>query len=53
MTLDSRVDDLRALLLEPRQRAGLVSVHQAALPDHIGGENGGKPALGAFFNHLA
>ena len=51
MPLNHRFEDLRAPTFEPRQRAGLVSLHQAAVPDHIGGKDGGETPLGPFFGH--
>ena len=33
------------------ERTGLIHLHEAAVADHIGGQNGGKTALGAFFGH--
>ncbi len=30
------------MALERRQRAGLVRAHQAAVADHVGGEDGGE-----------
>ena len=38
--------------LESGERAGLVQLHEAAVADHIGGQNGGKTALGALFGHV-
>ena len=31
---------------------GLILLHQPAVSDHIGRENGGEPALDAFFGHV-
>jgi hypothetical protein len=39
--------------LDGGERTGLVQMHEAAVANRIGGKNGGKPALGAFFGHLA
>ena len=33
------------LLLEPRERAGLVALHQAAVADDVGGQDDGQFAL--------
>jgi hypothetical protein len=40
-----RLQHLLAPLLQRRQRAGLVLLHEAAVADHVGGENGGKTAF--------
>jgi hypothetical protein len=32
--------------------AALVALHEAAVADDIGGENGCKAALSAFFDHI-
>ena len=37
--------------LERSQGAGFIRLHEAAVADHIGGQNGGKAALGTFFGH--
>jgi len=34
------------------ERGGVVALHEAAVADHIGGQDGGKAALGAFFGHV-
>jgi hypothetical protein len=47
-----RFEDIRSTRLKGGQRTGLVQLHQAAIADHVGGQNGGKTALGAFFGHL-
>src|SRR5215469_13145915 len=36
---DRGIDQLQAMGLEPRQSAGFVDLHEAAVPDHIGGKN--------------
>ena len=51
MSGDQRLEDVRTPGLKGSQRTGLVRLHQAAVADHIGGQNGGKTALGAFFGH--
>ncbi len=42
---DLRIDQLAAMGSQPRQRAGFVLAHQAAVAGDIGGENGREPAL--------
>jgi len=42
---DLRVDQLPAMRFEAFERALLVPAHQARIPRHIGGEDGGKPLL--------
>jgi hypothetical protein len=49
---DQRLQHLLASGLQGGQRAGLVLLHEAAVADHIGRQNGGKPALDAFFGHV-
>jgi len=49
---DQRLQHLLASGLQGGQRAGLVLLHEAAVADHIGRENGGEPALDAFFGHV-
>ena len=36
---------------ERRQSGDLVTLHETAEADHVGGQNGGKTALGALFGH--
>ena len=36
---------------QSRKRALLIHTHQPAIAGDIGGEDGGKAALGAFFDH--
>jgi hypothetical protein len=43
--------DLPSPGLEGRQRPGLIFRYHPALADHIGGKDGGKATLGAFFGH--
>ena len=42
-----RIDQFPAMRLERGERPDLVDAHQAAVPDHIGGQNCGEPALHA------
>jgi len=49
---DQRLQHLLASGLQGGQGACLVLLHEAAVADHIGRENGGKPALDAFFGHV-
>ena len=46
-----RLQNVSAASLQRGQRAGLVNLHQPAVADHIGGQNGGKATLDAFFGH--
>jgi hypothetical protein len=46
------LEDFPSTGLEGGERAGLVQLHEAAVADHIGRENGGKAALDAFFGHV-
>ena len=46
-----RLKNLGAPRFECGQGACLVALHEAAVADRISGQNGGKPALGAFFGH--
>src|SRR4029077_17649973 len=39
---DQRSQDFAPALLEDRQGPGLVRLHEAAVADYIGGQNGGK-----------
>src|SRR5262249_31175422 len=50
---DQRLQHFLASLLQGRQCAGLVLLHESAIADHIGSKNGGEPALGGFFCHVA
>ena len=43
---------LCAARLEHSQGTCFVSLHHTAIADDIGRENGGKPALDAFFGHM-
>jgi hypothetical protein len=52
MLCDQRLKDIFATLLERGQCARLITLHEAAVADHIGGQDGGKAALGAFFGHV-
>ena len=49
---DLGIDQIATQGFETRERPFLVRFHEPAVPDHIGGEDGGKPALGTFFGHL-
>ena len=42
---DGRIDQLGAVILETRQRADLIGPHQAAVADHVGGQDRGKSAF--------
>src|ERR1051325_5661252 len=42
---DLRVDQFAAMGAQPRQRAGFVLAHEAAIAGDIGGKNGREPAL--------
>ena len=44
-------DSLAARSFRVRERAGLVLLHEPAVADHIGRENGGEPALDACIGH--
>ena len=50
---DHGLENVRAAGFKGSECTGLVQLHEAAVADHIGGQNGGKTALGAFFGHLA
>ena len=50
---DQRIQDALTPLLQRRQRARLVLLHQSAVADHVGGKDGGEAALDAFFGHVA
>lgn len=51
MFSDPGFDQLRAELPDRRQGTGLVLAHEAAIPDHIGGQNGGKSAFLVIIGH--
>ena len=42
---------VRPMRFQLRKRALLIHTHQPAIAGDIGGEDGGKAALGAFFDH--
>ena len=42
---DLRIDEFTAMASEPREGAGFVLPHEAAIAGHIGGENGREPAF--------
>ena len=48
---DLRLEQLLAMRPEPRERIRLVLLHEPGVADHVGGEDGGKVTLGAFFGH--
>ena len=45
------LDKLSSSCLERRERPSLVGSHEAAVTDHISGQDGGQPALYALFAH--
>ena len=45
MVADDGLEDLPAALLQGRERAGLVRLHQAAVADHVGHQHGGQAAV--------
>ena len=49
---DQRVQHVPAPRLQRGERARLVALHQAAVADHVGREDGGEPALNALFGHV-
>ena len=48
---DQRLQHFFAAGLERSERSGFVALHEAAVANHIGSKNSGKPALGAFLGH--
>ena len=42
---DLRIDEFTTMRPEPREGAGLIESHEAAISGHISGENGREPAL--------
>ena len=42
---DLGVDEFVAMRLERRERGGLIDAHEAAVADHIGGQNSGQTAF--------
>jgi len=46
-----RLDELRAVGFQGRQGAALVGAHEAAVPDHVGGEDRRQAAFLFFFLH--
>jgi hypothetical protein len=48
---DRRVEKLPAMPAERRQRSFFICLHEAAVTDHVGGQDGSKAALDAFFGH--
>ncbi len=49
--VDPRVDDFRSERLQLPERTRLVGLHEPAEADHVGGEDGGEPALDALRFH--
>jgi hypothetical protein len=45
------IDHLPPQVLKRRQRGGLVLLDQARIADHVGGQDGGEPALGVGLGH--
>ncbi len=50
---DDRLKDFLAAGLERGEGAGLVHLHETAVADHVGSQDRGEAALGAFFGHVA
>ena len=48
---DHRLEDLGATALQRGKRARLVALHEAAIPGHIGRQDGDESTLGALFGH--
>ena len=51
MVRHQRHQDRPAALLQCCKRARLALLNEAAITDDVGGDNGGKPPLDAFFGH--
>jgi hypothetical protein len=49
---DERLQNLPSLVLERAQRAGLVPLHEPAIADDIGRENGSETACHGVIGHL-
>jgi hypothetical protein len=49
---NERGQDFASPIFELGQRTRLVTLHEAAVTDDIGGEDRSEAALGAFFCHL-
>jgi hypothetical protein len=52
MLCDQGLKDVSPSFLERSQGAGLIQLHETAVANYVGSENGGKPALDAFFGHV-
>src|SRR5262249_21618078 len=48
---DKWLENFSTTALESGQRPGFVALHEAAVANHIGGQDSGKAALSAFFGH--
>ena len=46
-----RLEDIETAGLDGSQRAGLVALHEPAIADDVGGEDGGQAAVRAFIGH--
>src|SRR4030095_6118588 len=51
--VDLGVDEVAAKPPQPGQRSLLIHADQPTVASHVGGKDGGKPALGAFFGHAS
>ena len=51
MRVDRRIDQLVAVALERGERTLLVDAHEPGVSDHVGRENGRKPALDTWTRH--
>ena len=49
---DLWVNQLQAVGLLPRECVRFVGLHEPGVPDHVGNEYGGEPALDAFLGHV-
>src|SRR5262245_46465175 len=52
MLRDQRLQNLATARFEGGERAHLVLLHEAAVTNHVGSENGGQAALDALFGHV-
>ena len=50
---DLGVEQLFPEGFQARERTLLVDLHKVAIADHVGGKNGGQPALNALLGHGA
>ena len=48
---DERLDELLAVRLQPGERASLVALHEPAVADHVGRQDGGEPPLDPCCRH--